>query len=341
MFRDARSLTLSSIVVVSLSLTACSGDSHLATQSFGDEGVIDPVAPAPEVSLTSVWPLTGELRDGNLPSHPVYVVKIDNTSSSAPQAGLGSADMVVEELVEGGLTRLAAFFHEETPSVVGPVRSMRASDIGIVKPMSAVMVAAGAARPTMRRINAAGIASMGEDSPGFARVSDRTAPYDLFADLSEIAAEPGTKWDEPAHPYFPFGDETDFSDARDVSRLAVQFPGGHATDWTYADAQWSRPGSNAGSGDDFAADNVLVLRVREGDAGYLDPAGNPVPETLFVGSGDAVLISGEKALECRWSKAKKGSPLALETAAGKAVEVPPGHTFIELLPRDGSLRLER
>ena len=43
------------------------------------------------------------------------VTKIDNTSSSAPQLGLGSADLVVEELVEGGMTRLAVFFYSDIP----------------------------------------------------------------------------------------------------------------------------------------------------------------------------------------------------------------------------------
>ncbi len=39
---------------------------------------------------------------------------------------------MVEELVEGGLTRLAVFFYSQVPDNAGPVRSMRASDIGIV-----------------------------------------------------------------------------------------------------------------------------------------------------------------------------------------------------------------
>ena len=46
----------------------------------------------------------------------MIVTKIDNTSSSAPQVGLGSADLVVEELVEGGFTRLAAFYYSEVPA---------------------------------------------------------------------------------------------------------------------------------------------------------------------------------------------------------------------------------
>ena len=59
--------------------------------------------------------------------------------------------------------------------------------------------------------------------------------------------------------------------------MAVTFSGSHTTDWSYNGKGWIRPGSFAQSGDDFVADNVLLLRVRIGDAGYLDPAGNPGP----------------------------------------------------------------
>ena len=37
-------------------------------------------------------------------------------------------------------------------------------------------------------------------------------------------------------------------------------------------------------------DTVLVLRVKEGDAGYLDPAGNPVPVTIYEGKGAMMLL---------------------------------------------------
>ena len=63
-------------------------------------------------------------------------------------------DMVVEELVEGGLSRLAAFFYSTLPQgLVGPARSMRATDIGIVKPVDAILVGSGGAPRTLARID--------------------------------------------------------------------------------------------------------------------------------------------------------------------------------------------
>ena len=109
-------------------------------------------------TVTQFWPLTGLKVPSNKTAeldHPVLVAKMDNTVSSQPQVGLSKADMVVEELVEGGLTRLAAFYYSDIPGIVGPIRSMRASDIAVVSPVHASMVTSGAAAQTIARIKAA------------------------------------------------------------------------------------------------------------------------------------------------------------------------------------------
>ena len=158
-------------------------------------------SPKPSVSLTPTevpsvaampppappWPLSGLPSMDPMPRHPVMVVKIDNTVSSSPQIGLHAADLVTEELVEGGSTRLAVFYYQHVPKLVGPVRSMRASDIGIVKPAKAVLVAAGGASPTVRRIRAAKIKTFEEGATGFFREYNRRAPYNLFVDLAKLA----------------------------------------------------------------------------------------------------------------------------------------------------------
>ena len=94
-----------------LVLAACGGRTTRRGRQHDEP--TDSVSTANALTLNGQWPLTGETLDGNLPDHPVYVVKIDNTSASAPQHGLDKADMVVEEMVEGGLTRLAALLLRE------------------------------------------------------------------------------------------------------------------------------------------------------------------------------------------------------------------------------------
>jgi hypothetical protein len=259
---------------------------------------------------------------------------IDNTYASEPQVGLGKADMVVEELVEGGMTRLAVFYYSQIPGEVGPVRSMRASDIGIVSPVDADVVTSGAAQVTLNRIAGAGIEYFTEGDKGFFRDSGRSAPYNLFTDLSQTATL--AEEDEPRRPadYLPWGDEADFPQGQPAASLAASFSGGHTTNWTFAGGTYTNENTYAGEGDEFPADTVLVLRVRVGDAGYRDPAGNPVPETQFTGKGQALIFHAGRLVRGQWTKESLEAPLELATEAGD-LTVPAGRTWIELVPQDG------
>src|SRR5215207_11116288 len=87
--------------------------------------VLETPAPAPPPAVV-FSPLTGL----PLPAlGQVLVVKVDNTRSARPQAGVYSADVVYVEEVEGGVTRLAAVFSSTFPPSVGPIRSARTTDI--------------------------------------------------------------------------------------------------------------------------------------------------------------------------------------------------------------------
>ncbi|MFL6155744.1 MAG: DUF3048 domain-containing protein [Marmoricola sp.] len=320
-------------LVASLALAGCGGGS-------GDKKAADdrPSSQPTQggTQLAAVWPLTGLPAPATTPTHPVMIVKIDNTYASEPQIGLGSADMVVEELVEGGITRLASMFYSKLPAVAGPVRSMRASDIGVVKPTHAVLVASGAAPPTIRRLNKYGVDFYTEGGPGYYRNSSRHAPYNLFVRMPDLAKKIKSKPVVPAS-YLPWGAESDFTGVAPASTVNVRFSPATTTKFTYKARfkKYVNTNSHAGAGDKFNPDTILVLRVREGNAGYRDPAGNPVPETLFFGSGNLIMFHHGQLVRGTWAKPKRESPLQLTTAAGP-MKVPAGHVWIELLPNDPS-----
>lgn len=323
---------VSMLVVGTLLLVGCGSDDEPSDATT--EGVSPSISPGD--TLSSTWPLTGLPVTGAESSekrHPVIVTKIDNTSSAAPQAGLGSADLVVEELVEGGLTRLAVFFYSELSEEVGPVRSMRASDIGIVAPVDGVIVTSGAAAPTKARINGAGIEFFEEGAAGISRASNRSAPYNVMADLTTIAK---TAAGDPARPddYLPWGDAADLPRGKAATTISASFSGGHTTSWSFQGGGYVNTNSNAAADDQFPADTVLVLRVRVGDAGYRDPAGNPVPETSFEGQGAAMLFHGGRLVRGTWRKEALDAPLELTNKQGD-LAVPAGRVWIELVPAAG------
>jgi hypothetical protein len=326
-------LSLTALTATGLLLTACGGSSSSSPAADNS-----PQAVESGQSVPQFWPLTGLKVPADKTAEldrPVLVAKMDNTFSSQPQVGLSKADMVVEELVEGGLTRLAAFYYSEIPSNVGPIRSMRASDIDVVSPVHASMVTSGAAFRTIARIKGAHIPFYGEGSPGMYRSSDRAAPYNLFVHLNEIAKAAKAK---PATPpdYLTWGSKKDLPPGIKVTTINAQFSGGHTTEWKFENGSYHNLNSNAPAGDQFPATNVLVLRVREGDAGYLDPAGNHVPETLLTGKGNALLFHNGRMIAANWKKGNAAtSRITLTTKKGQRLRVPAGHTWVELVPVDG------
>jgi len=328
------SLPLTCLLLAAVAFVGCSGgDETEATPATVEtthaDGTVEEVE-VPEEPQT--WPLTGLEVGGNGSAearHPVLVTKMDNTPSSSPQVGLSHADLVVEELVEGGVTRLAAFYYSNIPGAVGPVRSMRASDIGIVTPVRASIVTSGAARTTLNRIGGAGIEYFSEGAKGVYRDDNRYAPYNLFANLEEVASVIEQKMVRP-DDYLPWGDAADLPKGVKATKLNANF-GNHTTSWEYRDGTYANVNSYAGQDDQFPTETVLVLRVQVGEAGYTDPAGYPVPETKFVGKGAAMLFHDGRLVRGTCSKKDVTSPLTL-AAKGDELTVPAGRTWIELVP---------
>ena len=95
-------------------------------------------------------PLTGmPAPHGEVPHRPVLAVKVENTPDAYPLAGLQRADVVYEELVEGGITRFMALYQCGDAKQVGPVRSARTTDPKVLiqyDPHSVIAYSGGAAR---------------------------------------------------------------------------------------------------------------------------------------------------------------------------------------------------
>ena len=81
-------------------------------------------------------------------------VKIENTPEAAPAVGPRQADVVYEEVVEGGITRFWAIFNSTAPENVGPIRSVRSMDPNIVLPLGGVVAFSGGTEPTTSRSSA-------------------------------------------------------------------------------------------------------------------------------------------------------------------------------------------
>ncbi len=330
---------LAPAVAVALLLASCSDDGGSPSDPSASNGEGE--------KIVEISPLTGkELPDGR-PDNPVFVVKVENTPSGAPQYALDRADMVVEELVEGGLTRLAAFYYSRLPRKVGHVRSMRTTDIGIAKPVAGQIVASGGAPRAARQIRRAGVKTWTESSPGFSRDA-KAAPYNVVVDLQRLNTKakvrkipgPYLTWTPPegsdaASPSpEASGTASAAPEPKKATRATVRFSPGTATKWRYGGGTWKRRNGHAAPGQDFEATTLIVMFCRVQDAGYRDPGGSAVPETIIEGSGRAVVLTGGTATEASWNKPTFEDTIEFETEDGKPLTIDPGKIWLEMVPKD-------
>lgn len=330
--------------------TSSSASSQPGTPSQAVSPSNDPSESSPEADVPSAgtpsadppphWPFTGLPAPNGLPDRRAMIVKIDNTLDAEPQVGLASADLVIEELVEGGFTRLAAFYYSTLPETVGPVRSVRTSDIGFVLPVNALLVASGGAPEPLRRLKEAGILTAFEDMlPGFFRASDRVAVHDLLLHPRQAISSLWSTTAPTDYLSWATDQEAPFQ-GQPVTRLSAVFSPSHTSAWQYQPGSgWVRTNGLEDPNDRFIPDNIVILQVRLQEAPYVDPSGATVPETILVGSGRAVVIHENQAISGHWEKNSAAADLHLVDQHGNPLSVPPGETCIELVPNTGSVQL--
>lgn len=286
---------------------------------------------------TSVSPLTG-LHQGSPPKNPVFMVKIENTGNGAPQYGVNDADFVVEQLVEGGATRLAAFFYSTLPTKVGHVRSARTTDVDLAEPLDATILASGGAPKTLRKIKRSELPFYSYDmrSPGWSSDPSMHAPYHVLWNLPTLSER--AKASVPPKPYFTWGDGPRTSDVmKRATRASVRFSPTATTTWRFSGNAWHRSPEHAATGQAFAPATLVVIFARVEDAGYRDPAGNAVPETVVEGSGRAVIFTGSAATEARWHKEDRNATMSFTAKSGTPITLKPGRVWLEAVPRGGSV----
>jgi hypothetical protein len=106
--------------------------------------------------------------------------------------------------------------------------------------------------------------------------------------------------------------------------------------WDPAESAWLRSEGQdvavSAAGVRLSAANVVAIMVEVRNAGGQDAAGNPVPESIVVGTGTALVAADGKTIDAAWSKDSPTAPLALKNSDGKDITLSPGTTWVELIP---------
>ncbi|MEU4082396.1 DUF3048 domain-containing protein [Streptomyces venezuelae] len=319
--RPGRVLTALLCALTAAGLYGCSGS-----------GPPEP-APTPTTAPATTSPFTG------LPARaaPVLAVKIDNVGAARPQTGLGAADLVYVEQVEGGQTRLLAVFSSRLPDRTGPVRSARESDIELLAQFGTPALAYSGSQTALKPLlRAAPLHALPqEEAPAaFVRSAARAAPHNLYLLPGRaLAAAPGTS---PAHDIgFRFGPAP--GGGAPVREHTVRYPAArYAFTWSAPDRTWrvamdGRPAGTTDAGP-LKPSTVVVQYVDIHPSRFHDVLGSVSPYTETVGTGTALVLRDGRAHEARWSRPSATSGTAFTTPDGGPLAFAPGQVWVLLAP---------
>jgi len=277
-------------------------------------------------------PLTGLADPTRVTSRrPAVTVKIDNTYEAHPQYGIRQADVVYEEIVEGGITRLAAVFNSAAPARVGPVRSVRRTDREVVYPLGGIFVFSGGAQYAIDSIKTAPVKLFSEANSGamMYRASNRPPPHNLFANVSLFIRQGGRP--RPPRALFTYSRSAPRFSTR-VRSFTVGFASGYATSyaWDTKTASWDRSIFGAldrdATGRRVSPQNVIVMYVH-----YLGGVGVEGAQAQLLGSGVAQVFTKHSVVRARWSRGSLRQPIVYKNRRGQVIALTSGRTWVELL----------
>lgn len=351
------------LLAVALLGAACNNDEPQTTSAASPSPSPSP-SPEPEPVRC---PLTGvEAPEGLDINRPALAFKIDNHPRARPPAGLEAADIVYEELVEGGLTRFLGVNHCRDADDLGPIRSARAVDPDIMVQYKPVLFAYSGASPNnLRKVRStAGVIDLahGSNGPAYSRRRGRPAPHNLFTSTEAIRSRPAAQGvNGPPETGLVFDPEL-AEDSNEPSpdagspspgKSAPAEPEAAAAPGTKVSLSYSRsaavsytydPATRlylramggqphlAATGEQLSATNVVVMKVP------VDRSGSS-PEIATAGTGEAIVLRNGEAIRGEWRRPSLAHQITL-VAAGKPIALAPGSTWINLVPNDRPATVE-
>lgn len=345
-------------LVTTIALAACSGAGQAASTTAPSDASTTTAPPATVTSTSTstttsttttttipaaVSPLNGlPVADEDLLERRVIAVKVDNHPQARPQSGLPEADAVVEILVEGGFTRFIALFHHSDSAYVGPVRSLRPTDSGVLPALDAPIAISGGQDWIVTLALSRGVHVMGEGVTGLFRMSHRIAPHNLYADTEGLRATADERGYEDAFRQYlyPVGEWEE--PAEEAESITLDWGWGHKVTWAYEDGRYLRfEGTRAhewvdGAGErgQLAFDVLVVIQSHQYAAGPPGGGGSAVPAVETLGTGRLLIFAGGKVMEGTWERDAIDEPYRFFDADGAPAVVPPGTPWVALFPQE-------
>jgi hypothetical protein len=315
-------------------------DSHQAQVKAVSETDSSRTAGQTVLSGPPVYPLTGQPAPSRAAAaKPSLAVKIDNVSGAWPQAGVNSADIVFDILVEGGLTRLMAVYQSQPAPLIGPIRSARPVDAYLLRLFHGGYFAfSGASKHEMKPVrnhSHAVLLYADVDAAPFYRRSDHISPDNLFSSSSALTAAFQHMAPHEAAAPRVFGYARKAPHGLATRQATVPFPSATAG-WTWDGHQYLRSQDGHPDllipGDQISSTNVVIMSTKVVGTGIFETNGAEDPLPVTVGSGRCWLLRNGVRVNGTWHRSAVNHRLHLLDSKGHPLLLAPGRTWVELMP---------
>ncbi len=335
----ARLLLLRAVAVLTLAglLAACGGSDEPAAAPSSPSGASPAAPPPPPPPPPPASPLTGLVP---APVGPLLAVKIDNGVLARPfHKGLEKATVMYQELAEGGSTRFLAIYDRTTDTEIGPIRSVRESDVELIAQYGKVAFAfsggqGGVLAIVARARDAGAVLDVSYDSrPQLYRLAEkRRDAQNFYAIPAKLATvNPG---DVPLKDVgWKFGPvPPEVGAPVPAGRLVFSEISTVGLRWNAPAARWviSQDGREMPA---VAPVNVILQQVAVRPSSFKDVKGLASPFTPTVGQGPVSVLRDGKRIDGTWTRPDAASGTRFVDAAGADIPLTPGGaTWVMLVP---------
>lgn len=333
------------VIIGVLAAIIIGGGAAMAFGVFGKNTqatVIKIVKKDPPKPKTVASPLTGVQVAPAVAEQPITGVVIENHTDARPQSGLGQAGVVYEALAEGGITRFLAFFLDEKPQEVGPIRSIRTYFVDWALEFNAPVAHVGGNIDALDIISPLRMKDMNEFAYGssFYRTKDRYAPHNMYSTIDKLWA---------LEKKLGFDDKSDFTPSPRVVKETPAATPDHPTisinysyngyqaayQYTAATNDYARllagqPHVDRNTGQQIRVKNVVVQYMQTSYG--TTRIGEQTVIMGTPGSGKAVVFRDGTSIEGTWTKPNHSTRTKFMDATGKEIPLNPGNTWYSIVP---------
>ena len=293
--------------------------------------------PKPKVYYS---PLTGlKVKNQAATTKPVTAIMIENNLDGRPQSGLKQAEVVYEAIAEGDITRFMAFYQQNKPQLIGPVRSIRPYDIDWAQSWQASLVHVGGSAKALAQLRKGGYRNLDQffNAAYYWRTADRYPPDNMYTSFKKLDALNKAKGYKTSHPKGMLREDTKASKKPTARKISVHISTALYNSTYRYDAKHNYYVRSMGGSlhkdrekGTITPKVVIAMTVNEKTQHQSDTYRQVIQTT---GSGKAVVFQNGDATKVTWHRKSNSSAFEFTTADGKPFALARGQTWITALPK--------